>query len=137
MMALDMLARAIQKLSTSYRLNLQKKGAVQREFSRLHSCAIVNFILGALVSTAFLGAQEPPKNATPESRIVLRQTVRRVRVDVVVTDPQGHTIRDLQASDFHVAEDGKPQTIRQFEYHGDEMQRPRSRSALRCLHTRS
>ena len=120
MMALDKQARAIQKLSTSDRLNLQKKEAVQREFSRLHACTIVNFLLGALVSTAVLAAQEPPKNTTSESGTVLRQTVRRVRVDVVVTDPQGHTIRDLHASDFHVSEDGEPQTIRQFEYHTDE-----------------
>jgi len=120
MMALDKQARAIQRLSTSDRLNLQKEEAVQREFSRLHACTVVNFLLGALVSTAVLAAQEPPKNTTSESGTVLRQTVRRVRVDVVVTDAQGHTVRDLHATDFHVSEDGKPQTLRQFEYHTDE-----------------
>jgi hypothetical protein len=118
MMALDMHARAIQKLSTSDRFNLQKKDAVQRKSSRLTFYHIVSFLLGALVSTAVLVAQEAPKNTTSESGIVMRQTVRRVRVDVVVTDAHGDTIRDLHASDFHVVEDGKPQTIRQFEYHG-------------------
>ncbi|MGA8086810.1 MAG: VWA domain-containing protein [Terracidiphilus sp.] len=121
MMALDMQARAIPKLSTSDRLNLPKKDAVQREFSRLHSCTLVNFLLGAFVSTAFLAAQEPPKNTTPESGTVLRQTVRRVRLDVVVTDAQGRPVTGLRASSFRVAEDGKPQAIRQFEYHRDEV----------------
>jgi VWFA-related protein len=63
----------------------------------------------------------PKKNTTDDSSSVLRQTVRRVRVDVVVTDAQGKPVPGLHASDFRVAEDGKPQSVRQFEYHSDEM----------------
>ena len=78
-------------------------------------------LLAALATASVLAGQEPPKqNPTQDSGIVLRQMVRRVRVDVVVTDTQGHPVLGLQASDFHIAEDGKPQSIRQFEYHGAE-----------------
>ncbi len=122
MMAPDLHTRPIQELSTSGRFNLrEKKEAVQWESSRLCFCPLISVLLVALASAGVLAAQEPPKkNTAQDSGIVLRQTVRRVRVDVVVTDAQGHTVTGLQASDFHVAEDGKPQSIRQFEYHADE-----------------
>ncbi len=123
MMAHDLHARPIQKLSTSGRSHLrEKREAVQWESSRRCICPIITVLLGALASASVLAAQEPqPKqNAAQDSGIVLRQTVRRVRVDVVVTDAHGHPVRGLQASDFRVAEDGKPQSIRQFEYHTDE-----------------
>ena len=78
-------------------------------------------LLAALATASVLAGQEPSKqNPTQGSGIVLRQMVRRVRVDVVVTDTQGQPVPGLQASDFHIAEDGKPQSIRQFEYHGAE-----------------
>ena len=112
----------IQEPSTSGRFNLrEKKEAVRLEFSRLCSCLIVNALFGALASTGVLAAQEPAKKTTAQdSGFVLRQTVRRVRVDVVVTDAQGHLVTGLKESDFRVAEDGKSQAIRQFEYHSDE-----------------
>jgi VWFA-related protein len=83
-------------------------------------------ILGVLAGANALSAQQPqPKqNSAQDSGIVLRQTVRRVRVDVVVTDSKGHPVAGLQASDFHVAEDGKPQSIRQFEWHSEENAQP-------------
>ena len=86
---------------------------------------VITVLVGALASAGLLAAQEPPKkNTTQDSGILLRQTVRRVRVDVVVTDAQGHLVTGLQASDFLVAEDGKPQSIRQFEWHNDENAQP-------------
>jgi len=123
MMALDLHTRPIQELSVSNSLNLrEKKEAVQWESSRLCICPIITVLLGALASASVLAAQEPqPKQSTAQDTgIVLRQTVRRVRMDVVVTDAQGHPVTGLRASDFHVAEDGKPQSIRQFEYHSDD-----------------
>jgi len=67
-------------------------------------------------------AQDPQPDANPvqQSDVILRQTVRRVRVDVIVTDRLGQPVTGLQASDFKVSEDGKPQSVRQFEWNGAE-----------------
>src|SRR5436309_1187812 len=73
---------------------------------RLQSLAVG--ILGVLASTSVLASQEPKQNSSLDSGFVLRQTVRRVRVDVVVTDAKGNPVTGLKASDFRVAEDGKP-----------------------------
>src|SRR5271165_5050125 len=64
------------------------------------------------------GAQrssEPP--AAAPSNLVLKKTVRRVIVDVAVTDSAGNPVRGLSQSDFLVKEDGKPQQILSFEKH--------------------
>jgi VWFA-related protein len=47
----------------------------------------------------------------------IRQVVRRVVVDVVVTDAGNNPVAGLGASDFSVSEDGKPQTILHFDFH--------------------
>lgn len=96
------------------------KKAVDRQCSRLRFHFIVSAILSVLASTGTLAAQQSTKITTQESGIVLRQTVRRVLVDVVVTDASGHPVEGLQASDFHVAENGKPQSIRHFEWHSEK-----------------
>ena len=44
----------------------------------------------------------------------LRATTRLVLVDVIVTDDENRPVADLQASDFVVLEDGKPQKIATF-----------------------
>jgi VWFA-related protein len=49
-----------------------------------------------------------------------------VLLDVVVTDKQGQTVEGLNASDFSVLEDGKPQSVLQFERHAPA---PRTASA--------
>lgn len=124
MIAPDLHACRIQTLSTSSRFTLREdKQAIQRESSGFCCLPFIILLLGVLTSTGILASQEPhPKqNTSKDSGFVLRQTVRRVRVDVVVTDAQGHSVMGLQASDFRVAEDGKPQSIRQFEYHSDEV----------------
>ena len=61
----------------------------------------------------------PPAPAAQEEEpgLVLEQTVRRVVVDVVVTDDRGHPVPGLTAADFRVVEDGKPQSIGQFDVH--------------------
>jgi VWFA-related protein len=46
---------------------------------------------------------------------VFRGGINYVRVDVIVTDKNGNPAGDLQASDFDVAEDGKPQKIDTFK----------------------
>jgi VWFA-related protein len=52
-------------------------------------------------------AQQPPP--------VFRAGINYVRVDVIISDKAGNPVSDLQASDFDVAEDGKPQKIDTFK----------------------
>jgi VWFA-related protein len=82
----------------------------------------VAVVLGALTAASALTSQEPKskQDPAPDPGMVLRQNVRRVRVDVAVTDAQGNPVQGLQVSDFRLSEDGKPQSIRQFEWHGPE-----------------
>ena len=56
-----------------------------------------------------------PPNTSPSATI--RVNARLVQFDVVVTDKQGRPVIDLLASDFTVLQDGKPQSIRAFEFH--------------------
>lgn len=53
--------------------------------------------------------------APGETPTVLRTTVRRVVLDVVVTDSKGLPVRGLTKDDFKVTEDGKPQEIVSFD----------------------
>lgn len=56
-------------------------------------------------------AQEQP----PAPSITIRQTVRRVIVDVTVLDHNGKPVRGLKASDFSVTEDKQPQHVLSFD----------------------
>ncbi len=46
----------------------------------------------------------------------IKSEARAVRVDVVVTDKQGHYLHDLKAEDFKVYEDNKQQSIVNFSF---------------------
>jgi VWFA-related protein len=70
-------------------------------------------------------AAVPEASASPHSKkdsganqsgTLLRLEVRRVPIDVVVTDKQGNPVRGLRKDDFVVKEDKKPQTILSFDY---------------------
>jgi VWFA-related protein len=63
-------------------------------------------------STADTDAQK-----TETTDLVIRQNVRRVVVDVVVSDSSGKPVSGLNARDFSVTEDGKSQRIRSFDVH--------------------
>jgi VWFA-related protein len=69
-------------------------------FSRL----VTSLALLLTAATAFARPQEPAPRVEAEL----------VRLDVVVTDPEGRVVRDLAEQDFDVREDGKPQGIRYF-----------------------
>jgi VWFA-related protein len=57
--------------------------------------------------------------ATPDySTTVFKASVRRVVVDVVVTDSTGKAVRGLTKADFTVAEDGEPQQVLSFDANG-------------------
>src|SRR5579859_6925526 len=53
---------------------------------------------------------------TYESGTVLQVHTRLVMIDVIATDDHGHAITDLQAKDFTLLEDGKPQKVRAFGF---------------------
>jgi len=65
-------------------------------------------------------AQQLPSAPQTQNVPTLTVSVRRVVVDVVVTDAHGHPVRGLAASQFHVFEDGKPQSLRSFDEHTSE-----------------
>jgi VWFA-related protein len=71
--------------------------------------------------TAQENAQASPTAQKPASGdLVLKSTVNRVVLDVVVTDSNGRPVRGLTAKDFSVAEDGRPQEILAFDVHSLE-----------------
>ena len=63
--------------------------------------------------------QQPPPSAqapeTPQPPPIFRAGINFVRVDVIISDNKGNPVADLQAADFDVSEDGKPQTIETFK----------------------
>ena len=77
-----------------------------------------------LATTASMPAQQSnaaPGPANNDARdlpgaVVFRQTVRRVPVDIVVTDKQGNPVKGLKQEDFTVKEDKVEQQILSFEY---------------------
>jgi VWFA-related protein len=82
-----------------------------------------------LAATLFMGtwgALKDSSSQTPAlvesqkadaSGLVFHQSVRRVIVDVVVSDSNGKPVSGLTADDFSISEDGKPQRIRSFDLH--------------------
>jgi VWFA-related protein len=66
------------------------------------------------VGPASLYGKNPP--GTGQDDVTLRLDVRRVPVDVVVTDKQGNPVRGLTRADFTVKEDKVEQTVLSFDY---------------------
>jgi len=57
----------------------------------------------------------PPPADQPAQPPVFRAGINYVRVDVIISDKNGNPVADLQAADFDVSEDGKPQKIDTFK----------------------
>ena len=72
-------------------------------------------VIGAQQDTSTPAGQSSPP---PYSTTVFKANVRRVVVDVVVTDSKGQAVRGLTKADFSVAEDGKPQQVLSFDANG-------------------
>ncbi len=68
------------------------------------------------LSATVLLAQSLGTNAPAPAESVIRVSVDLVQVDATVTDANGRHVADLQASDFEVLEDGKPQRITHFSF---------------------
>jgi VWFA-related protein len=68
-----------------------------------------------LVPIFTLHSQTAPTAGKPVETI--KTKVRLVLVDVVVTNSKGEAVTGLHENDFQVLEDGKPQTVSNFEEH--------------------
>jgi len=84
-----------------------------------------NAVLGAANTVATVNPGQsvpnvPPTEqsaATNSSAGTIRVNTRLVQFDVVVTDKDGRPVKDLEASDFQVQQDGKSQAVVAFESH--------------------
>jgi VWFA-related protein len=67
---------------------------------------------------AAAAAQTPPPQTPPPQQpdMVIRINVNLVQVDAVVTDSKGQPVKDLQAEDFEILQDNKPQVITNFSF---------------------
>jgi VWFA-related protein len=74
------------------------------------------------MALAFAQNPAPPPSQPPNTAI--RIDVNLVQVDAVVTDSRNRRISDLQASDFDLFQDGKPQAITNFSYVGKQPGQP-------------
>jgi len=70
---------------------------------------IATFLSGLLIASA----QQPP---VPRGAFKFETTTQLVVVNVAVKDKSGKPVEGLKASDFTIAEDGKPQKIAVFEF---------------------
>jgi VWFA-related protein len=77
-------------------------------------CTLIACI-ASLATAQSLPSQDT--KAPPGTTALFRSDVRRVVVDVVVTDSLGKPVSNLRRDDFSIAEDGKPQEIRSFDVH--------------------
>ena len=71
-----------------------------------------------LLLTSLFFPSLPAQQPAPQQPITTLQTTARIVVlDVVVNDGHGHPVKGLTASDFHLSEDDKPQTLASFVEH--------------------
>lgn len=64
-----------------------------------------------------LAAVGPAQQTRDHDELVIKRNVRRVIVDVVVTDSSRKPVYGLTRKDFSITEDGKPQKILSFDVH--------------------
>jgi VWFA-related protein len=87
--------------------------------SRWVLAALVLFLFSGVSAFAQSDASQTPAtgNASPAQAptLTIRQTVRRVIVDVMVRDGNGKPVHGLTAQDFSVTEDRQPQRVLSFD----------------------
>ena len=97
------------------RKNLLLSAAVHRNLrGRLHLLTVELLIAAtALIATTTFAQSSSDSPSPRNSSIVVN--ARLVVLDVVATDPSGHSVNGLTAKDFQVFEDGKLQRMRSLE----------------------
>lgn len=90
------------------------------------SSSLILLLSCILPATAQNPAPAAQTKNPPQVQPTLHITSRAVLVDVVVTDRNGNPVEGLRQDAFHVAEDGKPQTISYFEEHRGLMPQQRA-----------
>jgi len=88
---------------------------------------LIAVIWSVVLMPGSISAQDAARTATandaseetqsPSGATVLHTGTRLVVVDVEVEDANGHPVHGLNAQDFHLAENDKPQAIHNFEEH--------------------
>ncbi len=73
-----------------------------------------SLLLAFLLALAYTAKPNPQND--PAEEMVIRVNVNLVQVDATVTDSNDEPVSDLQAEDFEILQDGKPQAITNFSY---------------------
>jgi VWFA-related protein len=75
--------------------------------------AALLMIVAWTAGTAQQTAAPPPRDAS-QPAVTFKVEINYVEIDAVVTDSQGHFVRNLTRDDFQVLEDGQPQSLSIF-----------------------
>ena len=93
----------------------------------------MNRLAAIFPALAIAFAQNPTPQSVPGTgaapNTVIHIDVNLVQVDAVVTDSRDRRVTNLQAADFELSQDGKPQKITNFSYVSaktEGWERPRS-----------
>src|SRR5262245_22720104 len=84
---------------------------LSRSKRRLTVAVVAGLVLCSTVAGRLTAQQQAVTTDFQEST-----SISIVRVDVTVRDSKGMVVRGLQAKDFTILEDGKPQKIANFEF---------------------
>jgi VWFA-related protein len=74
-------------------------------------------LLGVLLFSVFSAYSQTPNPDSSGQQPTFRANVRRVLVDVVVTDTKDEPVTGLPKEQFQIFEDGHPQTLTSFDEH--------------------
>lgn len=78
---------------------------------------LLTLITGLLAPCAAAQSKPEPQSSKSQIRVVTNE----ITVPVTVTDKSGEFVLDLEQKDFHVYDDGVPQTIDHWELGGDPL----------------
>lgn len=98
--------------STQKQVTMKAKKNLYRSLCR-HTC--VAAVLIANSAYVFAESQNKDVNTPGAPALSLRKTVRRVVLDITVTDPDGKPVPGLKQKDFVIKEDHKKQHILSFD----------------------